>query len=199
MKGIETISLLKWCNVSVQSLLAALEHRLEGFAEQDNMVLGDHSGEMTFVDRVYGLSGHSFIHRGDIDETEFLTEQMKRLRYLRDKFLEDLEYEDTILVYKNKFPPTSGELSLLSKALKRIGQAKLMVVIDSSENPSIHGNVRWIQENIIVGYIDRLAPYDAAPLSSMTGWLSICRNALHMLASTSSTQSKLALVEMERA
>jgi len=107
-------------------------------------------------------------------------QESARLKFLRRKFLEELETNDKIFVYKFDIPIAEEEILPLHIALNRYGAATLLWVVPAERNRPA-GTVEVVMPGLLKGYIDRFAPNENAHDLSFDGWLRVCANA-HVLA-----------------
>ncbi len=94
--GAEPISLLRWASVNTRRLIEALESRFEGVGlpEQTTLTVPvDTQIDYHTRDTRYWIELHTFVYRGDApDEKKLLEQSCPRVRYLRRKIMEDLEF-----------------------------------------------------------------------------------------------------------
>jgi len=103
-------------------------------------------------------------------------QESARLRFLRRKFLEELEANEKVFVYKFDAPVAEEEILPLHMALNRHGTATLLWVVPAEPDwPA--GTVEVVMPGLLKGYIDRFAPADNAHDLSFEGWLRVCANA----------------------
>ena len=103
-------------------------------------------------------------------------QEAARLKFLRRKFMEELEAAEKIFVYRYGTGTTLEEILPLHLALSRCGPATLLwVVPEEPGRPS--GTVEVLMNGLLKGYIDRFAPGDNAHDFSFEGWIKLCVHA----------------------
>jgi hypothetical protein len=103
-------------------------------------------------------------------------QESARLKFLRRKFIEELEAGDKIFVYKFGSGVSEEEILPLYMALNRYGDATLLWVVQA-ERDRPTGTVEVVMPGLLKGYIDRFAPEENAHDLSFDGWLRVCANA----------------------
>ena len=127
-------------------------------------------------EKKFGLVYHTFVYEGQRSVWLMREQESARLKFLRRKFMEDLESTDKIFVYKFSSDVTDEEILPLHMALNRYGQATLLWVVPA-ERDRPAGTVEVVMPGLLKGYIDRFAPDDNAHDFSFDGWLRVCANA----------------------
>ena len=182
--GAEPLGLLRWTEMGPDNLIAALEGGFEGVGLPENTELGVHptpDGPEYFTrDKRFMMSMHTFIKESDISYDKMFEQSCRRLRFLRDKLIDDLRSEEKIFVYKITWRVlTPQELARIHLALRRYGNPTLLYV--RREIPGRpHGTVDVVKPGLMVGYIDR---FSASPTGESLGpatksWSLLCQKAL---------------------
>ena len=174
--GAEPLSLLRFANIGLRDLVRALESEFEGLGEQDNLRFWtDASSRREYVlrDSRYGLTFHTFLYYGEVDESRLLQQQASRLKLLRRKLLEDLANGEKIFVVKRNDTPRDEEMLALYAALSNYGQNTLLWVLCADDGHE-QGSVERVLPGLLKGYVDRLAPYENAHDLSFEVWLRLC-------------------------
>jgi hypothetical protein len=103
----------------------------------------------------------------------------RRLRFLKDKLIDDLESASKIFVYKVTVRTLdANELNILYRRIREYGPGTLLYVAKEDEtNPN--GTVRVLDDGLMVGYIDNFASTrPGGRITAVTGsWLAICQQA----------------------
>jgi hypothetical protein len=190
--GAEPLGLLRFSNLSLAQLIRGLDTGFAELGEPANMEFELDNGqrrEYVVRDRSLALVFHTFIHEGEVAESELIAQQSTRLRFLRRKFLEDLANGEKIFVVKRNVALTEPEVLPLLAALQRHGADKLLYVVPATpEHPP--GTVERLSSGPLRGYIDRFAPPTNAHDLSLGVWLALCVNASDLLnTSECSTKS----------
>jgi hypothetical protein len=178
----EPLGLLRFANLELHQLLRGLENRFDGLGDPAGMDVLLSNGtrrEWVIRDRDLSLVFHTFLHEEDIDQSELMEKQAARLKLLRRKLLEELEFGDKIFVCKRNTPISEQEILPLHAALNRFGRNTLLWVTPGDEQHP-PGGVDRILPGLLRGYIDRFAPGENAHDFSLGPWLSICINAAEL-------------------
>jgi len=183
----EPLGLLRWTDIKPQALIDALVNRFEGVGDPENTRLikrpVEEVPEYATADNRYGMVMHTFVHQNDVAEDEMFVQSCRRLRFLREKFVEDLEAANKIFVYKiTDRNLTKLELSAIHLAMRAYGDTTLLYVrYADPEHPN--GTVEAVKPGLMVGYIDRFGVAKGSETrlpSARTSWSQICRRAFEL-------------------
>jgi hypothetical protein len=104
-------------------------------------------------------------------------QEATRLKFLRRKFVEDLEAGEKIFVFRSGTQVREAEILPLFLALNRKQTNTLLwVVPEQAGRPN--GTVEVLMNGLLKGYIDRFAPDENAHDFSFAAWVRICVHAL---------------------
>ena len=180
--GAEPLSLLRFANTLLPSLLRGLQTGFKGLGDVDDLTFrlqGKTKPEYIIQEKQYGLVYHTFRYKGEIDEDKFVTSEGARLKFLVRKFVEDLQGGEKIFVCKRNSPLREEEILPVLTALNAYGPNTLLWVVPADEKHP-PGSAQWVMPGLIKGYIDRFAPNENAHDLSLEVWLEICVNALRL-------------------
>jgi tetratricopeptide (TPR) repeat protein len=180
--GSEPLGLLRWAGISYDQLLTALDTDFAGVGDPEFTVLklNANNHEYYTEDTRYYLSMHSFILQNDDRREQIYNQLCRRLRYLKDRLIEDLQSGDKIFVYQ------TAEL-LSDEALRRVHQSvckhrpnRLLVMRAQDEgNPA--GSIRAVDAGLTVGYLSKVG-YDGKYWDiRFDEWLDICRRVVNQM------------------
>ena len=174
----EPLGLLRWNDVRLENLIAALGQRFAGMGEAGNTempVIGN--GEFTVKDTRWDLWMHTFQFVGQVDPAALFPKMCRRVVYLRDKLIEDLEGAEKIFVYRAP-AMTSPQLAGLHAALGDYGPVKLVAVLPIGAPGDFSGpagEVVEVGERCWVGFLSRLGVADDNHWDiAYDDWVSIC-------------------------
>jgi tetratricopeptide (TPR) repeat protein len=198
--GAEPLGLLRWAQTNVAQLVAALDCEFEGVGTPDQTVLDyylhDHSREehsdpeYSTADTRFGMRTHTFIRKSQITAEEMHLQSCRRIRFLKRKFIEDLQAGSKIFVFKiAERTLTDQEIDELHAALRRSARNTLLYVRrETPDHPA--GTATLVKDGLIIGYIDHFTVTPAGePLPpSLPAWISICRQAWHLHTASLSEQ-----------
>ena len=186
--GIEPLGMFRFAGaLHMRNMLSLLETDLAGLGDPGSLraalsdTIVDRStippGVMTefrMGDPARNFWYHSFRGPQHETEAEALALNEQKLRYLRRKFIEDLEDGEKIWVLKDSTRGDINEAFAFLEVLSRKSPNRLLWVTRQVEGrPS--GAVEWIAPNLLRGYSDGA---HTDPLIFDPGfWLRLCRNA----------------------
>ena len=180
LAGIEPLGLLRWANITTANLLRALNSGLECVGHANSVRLeATQSGDYYLIDRYFGM--HTFINPGKEPAEKLLPKMVRRLRFLRDKLLEDLAAGERIFVHK--LPGTEldvDEIRALGKAIHRYGSGQLLVVQKASDD-RVDGRVEMVGEGVFTGYLSKLTANPLAAPGYVADWYNLCQTAARLI------------------
>jgi hypothetical protein len=178
----EPLGLLRFSSTFMRNLIRGVESGFADLGEQEDIdprLEGGPRKEFMIHEQKYGLVYHTFVYEGERSVWLMREQEAARLKFLRRKFIEELEAAEKIFIYRYRSGVTQEEILPLLMALTRYGPATLLWVVPA-ERGRPHGTVEVLMPGLIKGYIDRFAPEDNAHDLSFEGWLQLCANAYVM-------------------
>jgi hypothetical protein len=176
----EPLGLLRFSSTFMRNLIRGIDNGFAGLGaleDIDPRLEGDSRKEYMIHEKKYGLVYHTFVYEGQRSIWLMREQEAARLKFLRRKFMEELEAAEKMFVYKFGSSVSAEEMLPLHMALNRYGDATLLWVVPAERGrPS--GTVEVVMPGLLKGYIDRFAPDENAHDLSFTGWLRVCANAL---------------------
>lgn len=176
----EPLGLLRFASIGLASLIRALRMRFAdvGAPENTELAIGTAGRpEYWLSDRTHQFRMHTYIYAEHIDDEASLrslhAKHCRRLRFLKDKLVADLESAKKILVFRAQSSSAVAEMKELHSELRRYGPNTLLWVHESEDRPS--GEVELLEPGLMVGYLERddpkirQIPFDC--------WLRICAGA----------------------
>ncbi|MGI4798734.1 MAG: hypothetical protein ACRYG8_32775 [Janthinobacterium lividum] len=180
--GAEPLGLFRFSYTPLDGLLAALESDFHSasFSDQASLVLNPKTREYELVDRLHGFEWHTWRYDGQADAAALEQQELVRLPYLVRRFYETLEDGEKILVLRDEDGPTDqAKIQRLLAALRRHGEVTLLWVSIIRDGYAT-GDVEWLGDGLMHGWIDRLTTRDQANNASMLAWGVICQRAHQM-------------------
>jgi hypothetical protein len=175
----EPLGLLRFSSTFMRNLIRGIESGFADLGEQadiDPRLAGGPRKEFMIHEQKYGLVYHTFVYEGERSVWLMREQEAARLKFLRRKFIEELEAAEKIFVYRYGSGATEEEILPLLMALARHGPATLLWVVPE-ERGRPPGTVEVLMPGLMKGYMDRFAPEDNAHDLSFDGWLRLCANA----------------------
>ena len=189
LAGIEPLGLLRWANIPLPRLMQILSERFAGVGDPANTALELKTSEYHLVDlRYFGM--HTFVNVGQTSEEEFFPKMCRRLRFLKDKLIEDLTEGEKIFVYKSTYTaPTIAEMRLLKAAIGRYGNATLLCV-QRPPSPGLDQSLEVVEDGLLAGYLSKLTPNPQAVRDYAADWFALCRETARIAAVSPGTTAR---------
>ncbi len=180
--GAEPLGLLRWADLAPHLLAEALEREFEGVGLAENTVLfvppGDRPEYWTRDSR-YWMAMRTFVAADATSEEQMRELACRRLQFLRDKLIGDLQAGEKIFVFKViERNLTDEEIGRLHAAMRRYGDNTLLYVrYEDEEHPN--GTVEVAADGLMIGYIDRFnfSRTDENLGPATESWTAVCRAA----------------------
>jgi capsular polysaccharide biosynthesis protein len=197
--GAEPLGLFRFAGIRLPirqrlgKLVAALDSEFEGLGTPGSIAveLQGLTGKREFLahESVYKLMYHTFITEGAVDAETLAGRESRRLRFLRRKLIDDLRVGEKIWVWKSRSTETLDDIMPLLAALRRYGPNRLLWVVegDGAHEP---GTAELLQDDLVVGYVERFAPEGNATDISPLSWLQVCQAAYNLYYPTSAAQEE---------
>jgi hypothetical protein len=179
--GVEPLGLLRWANISAAKLIAILDARFQGVGEEQNTRLDANDfGEYQLIDtRYFGM--HTFINTGQATVEELMPKMLRRLRFLKEKLIEDLTEGEKIFVHKSVLAPLGlDEMRAVAAAIRRYGRGTL-VCVQIPPVPEKDNCVERIEDGLFAGYLSKLTRNPLATRDYVDDWLRLCRAVEQLL------------------
>ena len=181
--GAEPLGLLRWSSIEPDELVLALQEKFVGIGEPEQTVIevhpSGHSEEYVTHDTRYGMLMHTGMSPDSIAKDKAMGVFGRRLQFLANKLIGDLEAGEKIFVYRMVTRDlTYSEVHRLHAAVRSYGDGKLLYVrYEDADHPN--GTVELVKPGLLIGYIDRFA-FDRSGKrlgSATASWLTLCRQA----------------------
>ncbi len=175
--GHDPLGLLRFAFMPMGGLLDLLDRGLDRLGEPDDTFLvRDRRGEIVVQLPSFGARYHTDIFDRVGQEQEILDDQLRRLTFLRRKFVEDLQSAEKIFVRKGEGSSDPAVMLRLLEKLRRHGPATLLWVCLADGSKPV-GTVEVVAPGLLRGHIDRFATFFDQPDLNLPAWLEICRGA----------------------
>lgn len=182
--GAEPLGLLRWADMPYDGLIFALENRFDGVGSEEHTELfvnrENSRPEYCTVDRRGFMFMRAFIYEDEMPNERMWKQAERRLRYLKDKLIADLESGSKIFIYRitaRNLEPE--ELARLHVAMRRYGD-NMLLYVRYADAPHPNGTVELAAPGLMVGYIDRFKISPEGQLSAnppSSSWMAICTRA----------------------
>jgi hypothetical protein len=177
----EPLGLLRFSGSFSNDVVRGIEQEFDGIGEPADITprLEGPEGRREFMiyESKYGLVYHTFVYEGERTVELMRRQEATRLKFLRRKFVDELDAGEKIFVFKHGADVSESEVLPLFLALnRRQPNTLLWVVPEQPGRPS--GTVEVLMNGLLKGYIDRFAPSDNAHDFSFEAWVRLCLHAL---------------------
>jgi hypothetical protein len=173
--GSEPLGLFRFATTPLKGLMPFLTGKSDPFASPATVeiVVGD-GGEYNVVVKPYGFIFHTDVASAAMQPDRARDHQLKKLRFLWRKLVEDLEEGDRIFVYKSGLWMAKSRIAELAALLRRRGPNHLLWVTEAEPGwPA--GTVKLVAPGLMRGAIDRLSTKEGGISFEM--WRQVCRRA----------------------
>jgi tetratricopeptide (TPR) repeat protein len=162
--GAEPLGLFRFAAVWPTVLVDLLLEKFERLGDPAHTVLDDTGNDYVIKDdrNLYWM--HSFVWVGEGNPQQLLLQQIKRINFLKRELIEDLQAGEKILVYKDSQNFVGDDLiRLMAGGLAAYGP-NLLLAVRRADTQNSAGSIRFLAENILVGYIRKMFPADGLDL-----------------------------------
>jgi tetratricopeptide (TPR) repeat protein len=173
--GAEPLSLLRWTGTPPVQLAAAFRAGLKGIGEPEFTEMEVVGGEYVTTDTRYHMFSHTFTMETTAPRDKFYLSQCKRMRFLRDKLLQDLKAPEKIFVYGSALL-NDERIDALFTAIRGLGPRATLLCVRLADDRHPAGSVRLRREGLLIGAIRGFSTVDIA----VSKWLQICAAAVDM-------------------
>ena len=160
--GVEPLGLLRFGASKYDALLAALADRFAAIGSVEDTGFELYNDEIILIMKKYGLVFHTFVDQNELATEEkrdrFRQQQRRRLSFLRDKLIADLEEPEKIYVYSSDERVSDADVSRLFGALRVYGPNTLLYLRPATKTHP-EGTVEPMGDGLYVGYFDRLVDF----------------------------------------
>jgi tetratricopeptide (TPR) repeat protein len=181
--GAEPTGLLCFAKAPYEALVSALNSRFSGFADDDDIAFTLYSGEYIATSRRYQLAFRTGVYDKDassVDERgQFFAQQRRRLVFLTDKLVADLEAGQKIFVYANYERLSGEETERLFEAVRQYG-ANSLLCVGPAETGHPDGTVEMVQDGLFAAYLGFFADFDFGEEPVYGSWRRICETTYRL-------------------
>jgi hypothetical protein len=171
--GAEPHSLFRFNFTGLAELLAGLENRFADLAAPGNVKL-TWTDEWMVSETRYRFSYHTFNKDKSYSEARLEQEQTRWLRYMAEKFIEELETGERIYVRKGEGPEQLAAIRTLHMRLRQFAPVTLLWVAEADADHPV-GTVEKLGNGLIRGWVSKFADYLQAPDFEPMEWIRLLR------------------------
>jgi tetratricopeptide (TPR) repeat protein len=177
----ETLGMLRWGTIYPEQLIAMLDARMEGVGLSENTFVDDgYDGEYGAGDKRYFFM-HTFIAHDQARPDQLHRQICRRLSFLKDKFIQDLEEANKIFVYKSHGNRLSDENALgIWRAMQAYGPNRLLCV-RPADTVERSGHVELVSQRLVHAYIHGLTQSGDNLDGHLDAWVKVCQTVHRLL------------------
>jgi len=179
--GLESGGLFRWSVTSATSLITLLETRFEDLYRFENLVPTNSKNMIRDTATDIGFHTEMSVTGGSFDQDEetrraiYAKERLK-IDYLIEKMISRLEDPQTIFVQKAQWGIDERDIRRLITQLRRYSKCSLLHVSVSAQK-ELWGTIEQPEPGVMLGYLDRFAPWSQADHVSLDHWKSLIKEA----------------------
>jgi tetratricopeptide (TPR) repeat protein len=181
--GVEPLGLLRFAWTRFDSLIAALNDRFDAVGTVDDTDFALYGDETILKMKQYDLIFHTFVHRVAEEPPEkqeaFRQQQRRRLLFLKDKLIADLEEPQKICVYSTNDWASDDHAAQLFAALRAYGPNSLLFVRPARDDRQL-GTVEVLEDGLYAGYFPGLNDFIAGNQPPLDLWRQLCARAYRL-------------------
>lgn len=188
--GLEPLGLLRFGGFAVAwetrlaHLTAAIDAGFAGLGDPASITIAAEGQpgevpELLARESRWNLLFHTFRRQGEVEPDDLVRQQSTVMRFLRRKFLTDVQAAEKIWVWKPRLAASTDAVLALLQALKRHGPNRLLWAAQADADHPV-GTVECVAPDLVRGFV---APPVNGDLGSFAadGWLTVCRDAYAIL------------------
>lgn len=186
--GVEPLGLLRWVALAPEDLCLALEEQFQGLDDPADMEVRLVGPEYHMYGKRYRMRMHTYIVESEYKGTvaQLHAQLFRRIRYLKEKFLEDLRAAEKLLLWQSGVGSVIGDETVLRMrdAVRSYGRNTLVVIRRDNEpalSPSAESRVPGLIEGRL-HQTDKVTTPDGrtSSVSPFDGWVTLCRTIVKL-------------------
>jgi len=186
--GVEPLGLLRFGYTKYEALISALEDRFAAVGTVEDTGFELYNDETILIMKKYGLVFHTFVHQTELLDDEkrnrFRQQQRRRLSFLRDKLIGDLEDPQKIFLYASEERVADADVTGLFKALRVYGPNSLLYVRPATETCPA-GTVKALGDGLYAGYFSGLVDFVRGDQPPFELWRQLCERTYRLARAAS--------------
>lgn len=173
--GLEPLGLFRFTSAPINELIAALDTDfIEYGADGDLSIFEGPQDHLFCRSTRYGFSYNTCCLASQTEPRAIIGREYKKVRYLKQRFLEDLASGQKIFV-RNEVGD-ADEIENLARALRRHGPATLLSIVAPTDGRRA-GDVGWRADGLIEATIDTAVLFRRSGSVPLEDWLTVCGRA----------------------
>jgi len=175
--GVEPLGLLRFAWSRFDSLIAALEDRFDAVGSVEDTAFELFGDETILRMKKYDVIFHTFVERvAELTperQEAFRQQQRRRLLFLKDKLITDLEEAQKIYVYATSEFASDAQVARLFAALRAYGPNSLLYVRPASGAHPM-GSVERLEPGLYAGYFPGVNDFLVGNQPPLDVWRRLC-------------------------
>ena len=185
--GVEPLGLLRFAYTRFDPLIAALEDRFAAVGTAEDTGFELYNDENILYMKKYGIIFHTFVYQNelptDAKRSAFREQQRRRLAFLRNKLVADLEEPQKIYVYSTDERTADADAHLLFAALRSFGANSLLYVRPATAQRA-EGMVEMLDDGLYAGYFAGLNDFVSGGQPPFELWRRLCERTYRLARGT---------------
>lgn len=181
--GVEPLGLLRFAFSKFDPLLAGLEDRFAAVGTVEDTGFELYNDENILYMKKYGLVFHTFVYEKELATDEkrdaFRQQQRRRLAFLKDKLVSDLEDPQKIYIYSSDERVADADAKRLFRALRAYGPNSLLYVRPARKTRPA-GMVEALDDGLYAGYFPGLTDFLTGGQPPFELWRSLCERTYRL-------------------
>jgi hypothetical protein len=181
--GVEPLGLLRFGYTRYEALIKALADRFAAVGTVEDTGFELYNDENILYMKKYGLVFHTFVDQTELPSEEkrdhFRRQQLRRLSFLRDKLIGDLEDPQKIFIYASEERVSDEDITGLFNALRAYGPNSLLYVRPTTKTCPA-GTIEARGDGLYVGYFNGLVDFVAGDQPPFELWRQLCERTYRM-------------------
>jgi len=195
--GVEPLGLLRFAWSRIDSLVGALDDRFNAVGTVDDTGFERFGDETILLMKKYGLVFHTFVYGVDQETSDkreaFYQQQRRRLLFLKDKLIADLEEPQKIYIYATNEYAADDDVARLHAALRAYGPNSLLYVRPERDGRPA-GTVEQIEDGLYAGYFPGLVNFVGGNQPPFGLWRRLCLQTYRLVRDGSGNEFLKALL-----
>lgn len=187
--GIEPLGLFRFTLTPIDNLVRCLEASLVDYGSAGDLELIEAAnGYISCISRRYKFT-YSTGEPVSCDRTKLMNRELRKIGYLKRRFLEDINLNNKILVRKVGLTDHLDSIHALIRSLEALGRTRLLLVREAKAG-DVPGEVNRLNDHVMEGTIARFSPDECAIDVDLISWINLCQKAYRLYGGAVESEKK---------
>lgn len=178
--GVEPLGLYRFNASTIDRLVYGLDRNYDNLGEKDSIdPFPESESDWIINEKRYMMRYHTWLRPDEHTREQMIIKEMKRLPFLRRKFLEDLELGQKLFIYHNTSIISLEQMLTLLTAFRRKSSAYLLCVFPETDGNKA-GFVKEYLPGLFLGFISHFSFHGIPPIAK-ADWVVVIANALLLI------------------